>query len=50
MSNTIEEFIYESLSWVVLDLKLINQRVLYSAMSIPALLFKDLPGGCLGFA
>ena len=48
--NFVEEFIYETQSWMALGTKLKQARSGYAALSVPALMFKNLPGGCIGSA
>jgi len=48
--NYVEEFIYETKTWTVLNPKLKQARSGYAALSVPAMMFKDMPGGCVGSA
>lgn len=50
VKNYVEEFDYETKTWTVLDAKLKQGRSGYAALSVPALMFKDMPGGCTGSA
>ena len=45
---TAEEYHYANRSWTVLSITLKLGRMSYSALSVPALLFKNRPGGCQG--
>ena len=43
-----EEYHYENRSWTVLSTTLQSFRLSYAAISVPAILFRNMPGGCLG--
>jgi len=48
MTNTVEEYHYNNRSWTLVKNSMIQQRRYFGAMSVPALLFKNIPGGCSG--
>ena len=45
---TSEEYHYDNRSWTILSSTLKLARMSYGAISVPAVLFKNLPGGCQG--
>ena len=45
---SVEEYHYDNRSWEVLSTTLKLARTSHAAISVPAVLFKNLPGGCQG--
>jgi hypothetical protein len=45
---TSEEYHYDNRSWTVLGSTLQFFRLSYAVVSVPAMLFKNMPGGCVG--
>ena len=48
LEPSIEEYHYANRSWTVLSKNLKLPRMSYAATSVPAVLFKNMPGGCQG--
>ncbi len=48
MTNTVEEYHYDNKSWTMVPESMIQQRRYFGAISVPAVLFKNIPGGCSG--
>ena len=44
------EYHYQNKSWTLIETNLTYPRELFSAASVPAVLFSNLPGGCEGIA
>ena len=47
-TDVVEEFHYDTNSWIEVEPSPINQQIFSSALSLPAEMFADLPGGCGG--
>jgi len=46
--RVVEEFLFESKSWIPIEIPVLLPRTLHSAIPVPADLFSHLPGGCEG--
>jgi len=47
-TNVVEEFHHENGSWTIAPSLMIQRRQFFGSVAVPALLFKDIPGGCSG--
>lgn len=48
ITNTTEEYNYETGTWTLLTNNMIQSRRYLAAASVPAILFNNFPGGCVG--
>ncbi len=48
MTNTVEEYNYDSRSWTLVPNSMVQQRRYFSAISVPAFFFQNIKGGCVG--
>ena len=47
-TNTVEEYHYDSGTWTLVPNLMVQPRRYFGAITVPALLFRDIPGGCVG--
>ncbi len=47
-TKTVEEYHYNNRSWTLLSNSMIQARRYVGALTVPALLFRDIAGGCVG--
>jgi hypothetical protein len=47
-TETVEEYHYDNRSWTLVPTSLTEPNTYFGAVAVPALLFRDIPGGCIG--
>jgi len=47
-TNTVEEYHYDNRTWTLVPTSMIQPRRYFGALAVPALMFRDIPGGCIG--
>jgi hypothetical protein len=48
MTNTVEEYHYGNRSWTLITNSMFQERRYFAAISVPALFFQNVKGGCVG--